>query len=131
MRKGCSFRVFYGLVLGYLPCLNLFMYMISLGKGRLDEAKMKYLRSTVKLHKLHNDYMLGIKETQLHQEHYLDKNLPTFLDYHQNTQHILVEQWYVGLVPFRLGVGVFSSPVQSLHIALLGKAKISPRKVQS
>lgn len=64
------------------------------GKGgaKLDDAKMKYFKSSLQLHKTHNKYILSLCEVKSHQENYRKKTLPCFLDYHQKIQEILVQQ---------------------------------------
>ncbi|KAL3885378.1 hypothetical protein ACJMK2_025448 [Sinanodonta woodiana] len=60
--------------------------------SRLDDAKQKYQRDTMKLHKSHNDYVVALRQVQTHQENYLNSTLPQFLNFHQVYQEVLVEQ---------------------------------------
>ncbi|XP_060582980.1 tyrosine-protein kinase Fer-like [Ruditapes philippinarum] len=60
--------------------------------NKLESAKQSYVQASVKLHKLHNKYILSLCELKSHQEHYSNKTLPYFLDHHQANQEILVQQ---------------------------------------
>ncbi|XP_052785913.1 tyrosine-protein kinase Fer-like isoform X2 [Mya arenaria] len=64
------------------------------GKGgnKVDSARQSYVLASVKLHKTHNKYIMSLNELRAHQEHYSRKTLPCFLDHHQASQEILVEQ---------------------------------------
>ncbi|CAH1788194.1 unnamed protein product [Owenia fusiformis] len=57
-----------------------------------EEAKTKYLKTTVKLHKVHNDYVISLHEASLHQKDYLEKKIPGLLAYHQEVQESMVGQ---------------------------------------
>ena len=69
--------------------------LFFLGKGgtKLEEAKTKYYRSSLQLHKAHNKYILSLYEVKSHQENYHKKTLPCFLDHHQKIQEVLIQQW--------------------------------------
>ncbi|XP_053387750.1 tyrosine-protein kinase Fer-like isoform X4 [Mercenaria mercenaria] len=60
--------------------------------NKLESAKQSYVQASMKLHKLHNKYILSLCELKSHQEHYSNKTLPYFLDHHQANQEILVQQ---------------------------------------
>ncbi|KAL5020316.1 hypothetical protein ScPMuIL_003208 [Solemya velum] len=60
--------------------------------SKLDDAKTKYQKTTMKLHKCHNEYVLSLHEVGSHQKSYLTWILPKFLDCHQVTQELLVQQ---------------------------------------
>ncbi|XP_014772076.1 tyrosine-protein kinase Fer isoform X2 [Octopus bimaculoides] len=60
---------------------------------KIEDAKSHYLRTTSKLHKLHNEYIIAIKVASLHQNDYLVKLLPSFLTHHEETHIGLTEGW--------------------------------------
>ncbi|GAB1605789.1 tyrosine-protein kinase Fer-like isoform X2 [Argonauta hians] len=60
---------------------------------KIEDAKSHYLRTTSKLHKLHNEYIIAIKVASLHQNDYLVKLLPSFLSHHEETHIGLTEGW--------------------------------------
>ncbi|KAJ1180115.1 hypothetical protein NDU88_005339 [Pleurodeles waltl] len=45
-----------------------------------DKAKEKYVRTTWKLHSLHNQYVLAVKAAELHHAHHYRQSLPSLLD---------------------------------------------------
>ncbi|XP_077993623.1 tyrosine-protein kinase Fer-like isoform X2 [Glandiceps talaboti] len=70
-------------------------YDDALNKGKekdIEKAKEKFRKSTVKLHKIHNDYVFAIMQAQTHQEHYNTTLLPQLLDMHQQAQESQVSQ---------------------------------------
>ncbi len=60
--------------------------------AKVEEARNKYHKVTYKLHRLHNDYVLSLKDVTEYQTGYLSKTLPAFLDAHQSIQEALVHQ---------------------------------------
>ncbi|OWF41351.1 tyrosine-protein kinase Fer-like isoform X2 [Mizuhopecten yessoensis] len=60
--------------------------------AKLEDVKKKLQRSTASLHRVHNDYVLSLREVMAHQTCYLTQSLPTFLDTQQTTQEALVYQ---------------------------------------
>ncbi|XP_053152718.1 tyrosine-protein kinase Fer isoform X2 [Hemicordylus capensis] len=56
-------------------------YKEALAKGKeTEKTKDRYDKATMKLHMLHNQYVLALKGAQLHQHQYYDTTLPLFLD---------------------------------------------------
>ncbi|XP_069481288.1 tyrosine-protein kinase Fes/Fps isoform X2 [Ambystoma mexicanum] len=49
-----------------------------------DRAKEKYVRTTWKLHSLHNQYVLAVKAAELHHAHHYRQSLPSLHDSVQN-----------------------------------------------
>ncbi|XP_033726294.1 tyrosine-protein kinase Fer-like [Pecten maximus] len=68
--------------------------MMSKGKtgAKLEDVKKKLQRSTASLHRVHNDYVLSLREVMAHQTCYLSQSLPTFLDGQQTAQEALLHQ---------------------------------------
>lgn len=60
--------------------------------NKIEAAKQSYVQASVKLHKLHNKYVISLSELRAHQENYRSKTLPAFLDHHQVNQEILAQQ---------------------------------------
>lgn len=60
--------------------------------AKIEEAKVKYQKSAGRLHRIHNDYVMSLREVSSCQEGYLTRTLPSFLNYHQTSQEILVQQ---------------------------------------
>ncbi|XP_060083276.1 tyrosine-protein kinase Fer-like [Ylistrum balloti] len=60
--------------------------------AKLEDVKKKLQRSTATLHRVHNEYVLSLREVMAHQTCYLTQSLPTFLDSQQTTQEQLVYQ---------------------------------------
>ncbi|KAM4746850.1 tyrosine-protein kinase Fes/Fps [Rhinophrynus dorsalis] len=55
-----------------------------------DKAKEKYVKSTWKLHALHNQYVLAVKAAQLHHEYHYRYSLPTLHESVQNLNEEMV-----------------------------------------
>ncbi|XP_029427995.1 tyrosine-protein kinase Fer isoform X2 [Rhinatrema bivittatum] len=61
-------------------------------KGKeTEKAKDRYDRATMKLHMLHNQYVLALKGAQLHQHQYYDTTLPLLLDSLQKMQEEMIQ----------------------------------------
>lgn len=60
---------------------------------KLEDTKAHYLRTTARLHKLHNDYIIAIQVSSLHQGNYLTSLLPALLTCHRDTHTHLTEGW--------------------------------------
>ncbi|XP_029657366.2 tyrosine-protein kinase Fer-like isoform X3 [Octopus sinensis] len=69
------------------------MIYVQKENKKIEDAKSHYLRTTSKLHKLHNEYIIAIKVASLHQNDYLVKLLPSFLTHHEETHIGLTEGW--------------------------------------
>ncbi|XP_074661272.1 tyrosine-protein kinase Fer-like [Tubulanus polymorphus] len=71
-------------------------YVEQLQKGKTsskcEETKARYLKGTMRLHKVHNDYVLSLLEFQTHQDGLRTTILPGFLDYQQEVSETLVKQ---------------------------------------
>ncbi|XP_036264838.1 tyrosine-protein kinase Fer isoform X4 [Pipistrellus kuhlii] len=67
-------------------------YKEALAKGKEPEkAKDRYDKATMKLHMLHNQYVLALKGAQLHQNQYYDTTLPLLLDSLQMMQEEMIK----------------------------------------
>uniref|UniRef100_A0A8C7TAZ3 Tyrosine-protein kinase n=1 Tax=Oncorhynchus mykiss TaxID=8022 RepID=A0A8C7TAZ3_ONCMY len=55
-----------------------------------EKARERYDKATMKLHNLHNQYVLAVRSAQLHQEHYHDTTLPLLLDSLQKMQEEMI-----------------------------------------
>ncbi|XP_056393471.1 tyrosine-protein kinase Fer isoform X2 [Hyla sarda] len=61
-------------------------------KGKeTEKAKDRYDKATMKLHMLHNQYVLSLKGAQLHQDQYYDSTLPLLLDSLQTMQEEMIK----------------------------------------
>ncbi|CAL1543387.1 unnamed protein product [Lymnaea stagnalis] len=71
-----------------------FLELQSKGKGgpKVDEYKSKFFRSAVRLHKLHNEYILSVNTALEHQNMVRETILPAVLDCHQDGQETLVHK---------------------------------------
>ncbi|XP_062410417.1 tyrosine-protein kinase Fer isoform X1 [Sardina pilchardus] len=66
-------------------------YREAVAKGKEPEkARERYDKATMKLHNLHNQYVLAVRSAQLHQEHYHDTTLPLLLDSLQKMQEEMI-----------------------------------------
>ncbi|KAJ8339387.1 hypothetical protein SKAU_G00361730 [Synaphobranchus kaupii] len=66
-------------------------YKEAIVKGKEPEkARDRYDKATMKLHNLHNQYVLAVRSAQLHQEQYHDTTLPLLLDSLQKMQEEMV-----------------------------------------
>ncbi|XP_031824542.1 tyrosine-protein kinase Fer isoform X4 [Sarcophilus harrisii] len=66
-------------------------YKDALAKGKeTEKAKDRYDKATMKLHMLHNQYVLALKAAQLHQHQYYDNTLPQLLDSLQKMQEEMI-----------------------------------------
>ncbi|XP_019583542.2 tyrosine-protein kinase Fer isoform X1 [Rhinolophus sinicus] len=67
-------------------------YKEALAKGKeTEKAKERYDKATMKLHTLHNQYVLALKGAQLHQNQYYDTTLPLLLDSLQKMQEEMIK----------------------------------------
>ncbi|XP_012502825.1 PREDICTED: tyrosine-protein kinase Fer isoform X1 [Propithecus coquereli] len=67
-------------------------YKEALAKGKeTEKAKERYDKATMKLHVLHNQYVLALKGAQLHQSQYYDITLPLLLDSLQKMQEEMIK----------------------------------------
>ncbi|KAM6148913.1 tyrosine-protein kinase Fer [Erethizon dorsatum] len=67
-------------------------YKEALAKGKeTEKAKERYDKATMKLHVLHNQYVLALKGAQLHQNQYFDTTLPLLLDSLQKMQEEMIK----------------------------------------
>ncbi|XP_036165434.1 tyrosine-protein kinase Fer isoform X4 [Myotis myotis] len=67
-------------------------YTEALAKGKeTEKAKERYDKATMKLHVLHNQYVLALKGAQLHQNQYYDTTLPLLLDSLQTMQEEMIK----------------------------------------
>ena len=55
-----------------------------------EKARERYDKATMKLHNLHNQYVLAVRSAQLHQAHYDDTALPLLLDSLQKMQEEMI-----------------------------------------
>lgn len=74
----------------YLLLVNILEYFLSLGK-ETEKAKERYDKATMKLHMLHNQYVVALKGAQLHQNQYYDATLPLLLDSVQKMQEEMIK----------------------------------------
>lgn len=58
-----------------------------------ERSKDKYVKTTMKLHHNHNDYVLALKSGNCHQGFYNDVFVPTMLNSLQYLQEEYVEEW--------------------------------------
>ncbi|XP_052314282.1 tyrosine-protein kinase Fer-like isoform X2 [Oncorhynchus keta] len=66
-------------------------YRDAMVKGKEPEkARERYDKATMKLHNLHNQYVLAVRSAQLHQEQYHNTTLPLLLDSLQNMQEEMI-----------------------------------------
>lgn len=75
---------------------KLFIFLLSppfsfLSGKETEKAKDRYDKATMKLHMLHNQYVLALKGAQLHQHQYYDATLPLFLDSLQKMQEEMIK----------------------------------------
>ncbi|MEJ1283569.1 fer (fms/fps related) protein kinase [Cricetulus griseus] len=67
-------------------------YKEALAKGKeTEKAKERYDKATMKLHLLHNQYVLALKGAQLHQSQYYHTTLPLLLDSVQKMQEEMIK----------------------------------------
>ncbi|XP_040095631.1 tyrosine-protein kinase Fer isoform X2 [Oryx dammah] len=67
-------------------------YKEAVAKGKeTEKAKERYDKATMKLHMLHNQYVLALKGAQLHQDQYYDTTLPLLLDSLQKMQEEMIK----------------------------------------
>ncbi|KAJ8412961.1 hypothetical protein AAFF_G00105430 [Aldrovandia affinis] len=55
-----------------------------------EKAKERYIKAALKLHELHNEYVLTVKAAQLHHQHHYSQAQPALLDALQNLQEEMV-----------------------------------------
>ncbi|KAG7468165.1 hypothetical protein MATL_G00139880 [Megalops atlanticus] len=55
-----------------------------------EKAREKYIKATLKLHELHNDYVLSVRAAQLHHQHHYSQAQPALQDTLQTLQEEMV-----------------------------------------
>ncbi|XP_064645641.1 tyrosine-protein kinase Fer-like isoform X2 [Lineus longissimus] len=60
--------------------------------NKFDESKTRYLKTTSKLHKIHNEYVISVRDFKIQQTNFLKTILPNLLEFHQKIQETLVRQ---------------------------------------
>ena len=60
-----------------------------------EKAKDKYVRTTMRLHQNHNDYVLALDTANCHQQIYYGSIVPGLLNALQDLQESCVMEWYV------------------------------------
>lgn len=68
--------------------------VLSSGKEP-EKARERYDKATMKLHNLHNQYVLAVRSAQMHHEHYHENTLPLLLDSLQKMQEEMVSALWV------------------------------------
>ena len=58
-----------------------------------ERSKDRYVKSTLKLHQNHNDYVLALKSGNCHQGFYSEVLVPTMLDSLQYLQEEYIAEW--------------------------------------
>ena len=58
-----------------------------------ERSKDKYVKTTLKLHQNHNDYVLALKSGNCHQGFYTDILVPTMLNSFQYLQEEYIAEW--------------------------------------
>ncbi len=61
--------------------------------SKLEDSRNKYTKSSTKLHRAHNEYILLLREVTQHQKNYLNQTLPSLLDHQQTCQENFIKQW--------------------------------------
>uniref|UniRef100_A0A8C7VST2 Tyrosine-protein kinase n=1 Tax=Oncorhynchus mykiss TaxID=8022 RepID=A0A8C7VST2_ONCMY len=101
-------------------------YREAMVKGKEPEkARERYDKTTMKLHNLHNQYVLAVRSAQLHQEHYHDTTLPLLLDSLQKMQEEMISALAVLLLSQKQSLEDLRQTVQLLRctVAKLGAQK--------
>jgi hypothetical protein len=58
-----------------------------------EKSKDKFVKTTLKLHQNHNDYILSLLSANAHQDHYNNAIVPTMLKFMQDIQESYVSEW--------------------------------------
>lgn len=73
-----------------MPFISLAQQLFSPAGKETEKARERYDKAAMKLHNLHNQYVLAVKSAQLHQEHYHETALPLLLDSLQKMQEEMI-----------------------------------------
>lgn len=60
-----------------------------------EKAKDKFVKTTMKLHQNHNDYILALETANCHQQIFYGSLVPGLLNTLQDLQEDFVSEWYV------------------------------------
>lgn len=72
--------------------ITICIFLFSFFSGKeTEKAKDRCDKATMKLHMLHNQYVLALKGAQLHQHQYYDTTLPLLLDSLQKMQEEMIK----------------------------------------
>ncbi|XP_068280448.1 tyrosine-protein kinase Fer-like [Nyctibius grandis] len=101
-------------------------YKEAVSKGKeTEKARDRCDKATMKLHMLHNQYVLALKGAQLHQHQYYDTTLPLLLDSLQKMEEEMIKALIVLLLSQKHALEELKQTVQQLRCS---KAKFAAQK---
>ncbi|XP_048875793.1 tyrosine-protein kinase Fer isoform X3 [Brienomyrus brachyistius] len=91
-------------------------YKEAILKGKEPEkARERYDKATMKLHNLHNQYVLAVRSAQLQQEQYHDSTLPLLLDSLQKMQEEMISALKAVLEEYSEITSLLSDEIVKVH----------------
>ena len=67
-------------------------FLVGKAVNKVEESRARYQRSTTKLHRIHNKYVIAVNDISLYQNSYLANILPSLLTYQQWSQEYAIRQ---------------------------------------
>ncbi|XP_023653103.1 tyrosine-protein kinase Fer isoform X1 [Paramormyrops kingsleyae] len=89
-------------------------YLKTSGKEP-EKARERYDKATMKLHNLHNQYVLAVRSAQLQQEQYHDSTLPLLLDSLQKMQEEMISALKAVLEEYSEITSLLSDEIVKVH----------------
>ncbi|KAM5300495.1 tyrosine-protein kinase Fer isoform 1-T1 [Ctenodactylus gundi] len=91
-------------------------YKEALSKGKeAERARERYDKATMRLHGLHNQYVLALRGAQLHQNQYYDTTLPLLLDSLQRMQEEMINALKVILEEYSQITSLVTEEIVNVH----------------
>ncbi|XP_075595038.1 tyrosine-protein kinase Fer-like isoform X4 [Balearica regulorum gibbericeps] len=91
-------------------------YKEAVAKGKeTEKAKDRCDKATMKLHMLHNQYVLALKGAQLHQHQYYDTTLPLLLDSLQKMEEEMIKALKVILDEYSQITSLVTEEIANVH----------------
>lgn len=94
-------------------------YREAISKGKeAEKARERYDKATMKLHMLHNQYVIALKGAQLYKEQYYECSLPMLLDSLQRMQEQMTHALKAVLEEYSQITSLITEEIVSVHLEI-------------
>lgn len=84
-----------------------------------DEMKPKFIQQDIRVHLLHNDYVLALKEASIFEHQFNSLLLPSLMQFQQNLQTSIIKQCQDIFIDFVNLMDMTTSPFQQINRSML------------